>query len=81
VVQSHFLDAMPTAIVAPMLIAAGRTPYKDIGAPVEFEGEAFIVSVGELAAIDIRHLRSPIGALLECEDAIRRALERLLSGF
>ena len=72
---------MPTAIVAPMLIAEGRTPYQDIGATVEFEGAAYIVSVGELAAIDIRQLRSPIGTLLEYEDAIRRALGRLFTGF
>jgi hypothetical protein len=43
----------------------------------EFTGEEFIVLVGELGAVDTRLLRS----LQNYEDQIRRALDRLFTGF
>jgi hypothetical protein len=47
----------------------------------EFTGEEFIVLVGELGAVDTRLLRSPVGDLQNYEDQIRRALDRLFTGF
>jgi hypothetical protein len=64
-----------------MLIANGRTPYTQIGALVEFAGARHIVSVGELAAIENRELRTPVGSLDQYEDVIRRALDKLFTGF
>lgn len=81
VLQSHFLSALPTTVVAPLLHAKGRPPYTEIAIAVEFLNERYFVSIGELAAMDGRELKRPLGDLSAFEDAIRRALERLFSGF
>ena len=81
ILQSHFLRAMPTVVVAPMLIAEGRQPYSEVGAAVPFQGETHIVSVAELAAVDSKRLGAVLGNLGDHEDAIRRALDRLFTGF
>ena len=81
ILQSHLLDAMPTAVVAPLLPAEGRKPYAEISAAVDFEGMQYLVSVGELAPIETKRLRRPKGDLLDFEDDIRRALDRLFTGF
>ena len=81
VLQSHLLEAMPTAVAAPMLTAEGRKPYGEIAAEVRFNGVDYIVSVGELAAVDIRQLKTVVGSLHQYEDVIRRALDRLFTGF
>jgi toxin CcdB len=80
--QSHFLAAMPTAVVAPMLRAEPDRPaYTEVSVRLTFQAAPFIVSVAELAAIDVRGLRAPVGDLRAFEDPIRRAMERLFSGF
>lgn len=81
VLQSHHLAAAPTTVVAPMLINDGRSAYTELSALVVFQGAQYIVSIGELAAIDSRRLQRVIGTLREHEDAIRRALDRLFTGF
>jgi len=81
VLQSHHLAAMPTAVVAPLLGFQEEAAYSDTSVVVEFLGERHIVSVAELAAIDARRLPRPAGSLLSEEPAIRRALERLFTGF
>lgn len=82
VLQSHYLAAMPTAVVAPMLRAEPDRPaYTEVAVRLEFLGDAYIVSIAELAAINARELGAPVGDLRDFEDPIRRALERLFSGF
>jgi toxin CcdB len=81
VLQSHLLDAMPTVVVAPLLQDDERRIYAQTSAKVEFEGQAYSVSVAELAAVDIRGLGRSLGNLLEYEYAIRRALDAVLVGF
>jgi toxin CcdB len=79
--QSHLLDAMPTAVVAPLLLAEKRQPYTQVSAPVDFNGASYIVSAAELVAVDARTLNSSVGDLRDHEDALRRALDRLFTGF
>lgn len=72
---------MPTMVVAPMLHAQGRSPYTEVSAAVRYQDEDYIVSVAELAVIDARRLNMTGGDLRDYEDAIRRALDRLFTGF
>ncbi|CAN5905725.1 hypothetical protein BH11PSE1_BH11PSE1_27260 [soil metagenome] len=81
VVQSHHLVAAPTVLVAPLLLNDGRSGYTEISALVEFRGAHYIAQIGELGAIDPALLRNRAGDVREYEDAIRRAIDRLLTGF
>ncbi len=80
VLQSHFLDATPTVIVAPMMREEVRVPYSWSSAPVKFGDLSFYVSVAELVAIHRRRLTRPIGNLLEFDYDIRRALDAVFLG-
>ncbi|MBI5940638.1 MAG: CcdB family protein [Caulobacterales bacterium] len=78
--QSHHLDGFDTVVIAPMIEAAARIPTR-VDVSVEFEGRPLIVAVSELTSTArAGHLRV-IGDLKPHEDDIRRALERLFSGF
>ncbi|WP_312161844.1 CcdB family protein [Phenylobacterium sp.] len=81
VLQSHLLAAAPTTLVAPLIVDDGRSGYSEISALVPFDGRRFIVLVAELGAVDTRLLTTPLGDLSTHEDAIRRALDRLFTGF
>ncbi len=81
VLQSHYLSAMPTVVVAPLIRDDGRSAYTDVSARVAVNGETFIVSAAELAAVEARLLGKPIGSLLSEEDAIRSALQKVFTGF
>ncbi|MBP6878204.1 MAG: CcdB family protein [Phenylobacterium sp.] len=81
VLQSHLLAAAPTVVAAPLIRDDRRSNYSAISVVASFRGESFIVVIPELAALDPILLRRPIGNLREHEDAIRRALDRLFTGF
>ena len=71
---------MPTVVVAPMLRADAHPAYSRTSAKVEFLGVAYIASVAELAATDVRALNRALGTLREFEDEIRHALTMVFSG-
>ena len=81
VIQSHHLAAAPTVLVAPLLLNDGRSGYTEISALVEFQDASYIAQIGELGAVDPVLLRIPAGNVREYEDTIRRAIDRLLTGF
>lgn len=79
--QSHHLRWSPTVVVAPLIHDTGRERYSEISVAIEFNGSPLVLYVAELAAIDARHLQRSVGNLAEHEDAIRRALDRIFTGF
>jgi len=81
VLQSHLLEAVPTAIVAPLLVDDGLSAYSGASISPTFSGERYILSVPEMAAFDATQLRVLAGTLAEHEDAIRRCLDRVFTGF
>ena len=81
VLQSHFLAAVPTTIVAPLLIDDDRSAYSDASVKLAFNGERYGLSVPELAGIEPARMKGCAGNLNEHEDAIRRALDRVFTGF
>ena len=72
---------MPTVVAAPMLKYGEGIAYSETSLVVRFDDQEFIVSVGELAAIDARGLPGAVGSLASDEERIRRALDRLFTGF
>lgn len=80
VLQSHHLQALNTTVVAPLINDARRLlTLLDI--QVEFGGRTLVVADTELAAVETSLLHRPIGILAAHEDAIRRALDRIFTGF
>jgi toxin CcdB len=80
VLQSHHLSAIDTVIVAP-LIADAERPLTLIDLPVLVLERPLVAALSELANMPSKLLRSPIASLAGEEDNIRRALDRLFTGF
>jgi toxin CcdB len=66
--------------VAPVL-RSGEPAVTLTSVPFEFDGRSFVLLVGELTAVDAHRLGRAAGSLSDYEDAIRRALERVFTGF
>ncbi|TCH97426.1 plasmid maintenance protein CcdB [Roseococcus sp. SYP-B2431] len=81
-VQSEFLDALETRVVAPLLPpAALPLPVRDLHPRFEIEGEPFLMATQLLGAIPRRELGRPVGSLADRQEEITRALDTLLTGF
>lgn len=81
ILQSHPLPDVPTVVVAPMLLDDGRSAYSGASVRVLYSGSRYVLSIPELAGIDTTALRGAVGSVAEQEDEIRRALDRLFTGF
>lgn len=79
--QSHFLEEMPTVLVAPLVRIPPDAVYTRVALPVTFQDEDLMLSLAEMAAVSKASLSAPVGNLASHEDAIRRALDRLFTGF
>lgn len=81
VLQSHLLYGLPTVIVAPLRRIQFVEGIADLQVSVAFQDEEFAVMVAELAHMPSRLLPRSIGTIAGCEEALRRALDRLFTGF
>ena len=80
VLSSHLLPGLSEVVVAP-LVRSGVLAPSDFDSPVTVDGETMVVSIIGLAAIAGDRLKSRRASLLTHEDDIRRALDRLFTGF
>lgn len=80
ILQSHLLSASNLTVVAPVL-PGDAAAVTLTSVRFEFDERAFTLLVGELTTIEVRGLGRPAGSLLDYEDEIRRALERVFTGF
>jgi len=80
VLQSHLLDGLDSVSVAPAVRDAARllTVFE---IAVEIAGEPLTLAIPELFAIERATLPRPTASLAAHEDEIRRALDRLFTGF
>lgn len=81
ILQSHLLEALGVRIVAPLLRPEMVESDGAVALEIEFGGERFTLAMALLANIETKHLGKPLGSLAAHEDAIRRALDRLFTGF
>ncbi len=81
VLQSHFFEDSPTVVVAPLIFDNGSAAYTLASVRLTFNDQAFALALAELANIERLALRRATGNVREHEDAIRRALDRLFTGF
>lgn len=80
VLQSHHLDPLDSVVLAPAVRDAKR-PLTPLDVPVQISGEPLIVALAEMASVHRQGLGPPVESLGSHEDAFRRALERLFTGF
>ena len=80
VLQSHHLEAIETVVVAPLVCDADR-PLSIFDIPTTVQGRQVTVAMSELANMPRRLLGAPLLSLADQEDAIRRALDQLFTGF
>lgn len=79
ILQSHHIE-LDTVVVAPLLRDV-RRQFTGIDVQVTVGGEPLVLALTELFSIDRALLKSAGQNLLDHEDAIRRALERVFTGF
>ncbi len=81
VIQSHLYDEGPTLLVAPLFQMDPAALVTKVSLPVRHDGVGYILMLSELGAIDRKAAGRVRGSLLAHEDDIRRALDRLFTGF
>ncbi len=76
-IQSHFVE-LDVLIVAPLTtdkLANG------IDVALDHDDREFVLALSELGSVPRHSLGRPQGSVMRHEDTIRRALDRLFSGF
>ena len=80
VLSSHLLGDVVETVVAP--VRRGKSSgVRGLEVPVVIDGETLLVSVSGIAGIRAISLRKRKDSLRLYEDEIRRALDRLFTGF
>ncbi|MBU1384418.1 MAG: CcdB family protein [Alphaproteobacteria bacterium] len=79
--QSHFVDEMPSALIAPLIRELRSGDFTRVSVAVRLDREPLHLSLAEMAPIARSDLKRPVGSLKPAEDDIRRALDRLFTGF
>lgn len=80
VMSSHFLDDVTETIVAPVF-ARRKTAMSGVEIRVNVDGADLLIVLTGLAAVRTGSLKQRQGSLLAHEDDIRRAIDRLFTGF
>ena len=79
--QSHFVDEMPSALIAPLIREPRSGDFTRVSVAVNLNDETLHLSLAEMAPIMRSNLKRAVGTLRTREDDIRRALDRLFTGF
>lgn len=80
VLSSHLLRHTSIVIVAPLLNDRA-TAIAELEVTLTFEGSSFVLSLTDLSGLEAKQLKRRAGSLADQEDAIRRGLDRVFTGF
>lgn len=80
VLSSHLLTDFDDVVVAPLVNDAERA-VAELEIAVEVDGQRLVLVVSELSSLTRRSLKRRAGSLARHEFEIRRALDRLFTGF
>jgi toxin CcdB len=81
VIQSHYLPGIDSQIVAPLHTAATTERLAGLSIILQIDEVDVVMVISELASLPSDRLRQKVGSLISHEDEIRRALDRLFTGF
>ena len=81
VLQSHHLSAIDTVVVAPPIRPEAMKPDGLLSLEVDVDGVEFTAAIALVVNMQAKRLTSRAGSLDRYEDDIRRALDRLFTGF
>ncbi|MCF8506644.1 MAG: CcdB family protein [Caulobacter sp.] len=76
-IQSHFIE-QAVVVVAPLVVDKVTT---GVDIDVDHDGNGFVLALSELGSVHRQALGRTVGSLTSQEDDIRRALDKLFSGF
>lgn len=76
-IQSHF-EELDVVVVAPLATDKAANGV-DVG--IDHDGNGFVLALSELGSVPRHALGRAVGSLAPHEDDIRRALDRLFTGF
>ena len=68
-------------VVAPLLRGQDRLAYTEVSVRIQFSDQDLLLSLAELVVVEGRSLTRLRGDVRFHEDAIRRALDRVFTGF
>ena len=80
VLSSHHLPQLDEVVVAP-LVNDSSAVVGDLELAVEINNERLVLVITDLSSLASQRLRRRMGSLRDREDEIRRALDRLFTGF
>ncbi len=80
VLSSHLFTDLSEVVVAPV-VRLGVLKPSDFDVLVQLDGNEHLISIIGLAAISAGRLKRRTGTLVAHEDDIRRAIDRLFTGF
>ena len=80
VLSSHLLPNVGLVVVAPLL-RDRRRPMQELEPTIEVDGESLVLGLTDLFSVEPRELKGAVANLLDAEDTIRRAIDRLFTGF
>jgi toxin CcdB len=79
--QVDFLGSLATRVVAPLARpSSGLRSTRHLNPVVTVAGDQLVLLVDQLAAVEARHLPSPVASLAQCRDEIIAALDFLFTG-
>jgi len=76
-IQSHFVE-QEVVVVAPLATDKAAT---GVDIDVSYADDGFVLALSELGSVPRQRLGRTLGSLASHEDDIRRALDRLFTGF
>ncbi|WP_304186487.1 CcdB family protein [Phenylobacterium aquaticum] len=80
VLQSHHLEPIETIFLTP-LVRYGQRALTSVDLAIEFRSESLLLALAESAGVPKAGYGPAIASLAAYEDEIRRALDRLFTGF
>ena len=81
ILQSHYLAPIDTTLVCPLYHRRILAPDDLLFLPLMMQGELLTLALPLVAPVVTARLGQPIGSLADAEYEIRRALDRLFTGF
>jgi CcdB protein len=81
ILQHDAAGDFDTRIVAPLSTHMGKRIVSRARLKVEFDGQAYVVQLDRMAAVDVKQIGAVRGSLSAVQDDIKNGIDLLLFGF